>query len=293
MTKEEAYKIIEDYNYCYDKKYEDDLNYLNALNYLIEQEEDNSNYLLAKGAFYYEHKNFNEAIKYYVMSASKNNYQALTNLGYIYYYGRCGEKNYEKAFNYYNEAAKANVLEAKLKLADMYKNGYYVDKDNKKALELVKEIYEVEKENDLIYALIPECALRLGGYYIESNQEESAINILKEGKEFLKKRMFYESFFGNFTIMDGIVSLLYSISTPDVVSLDIYDLFYILKTPIEISFIFNETEYLVTSFLYNDKIMIHFLDDEYTSIKDFLSNASINDTSLRCLVYNIKEFIIS
>ena len=53
-------------------------------------------------------------------------------MGYIWYYGRTGERNYKKAFEYFSTMMEKENLVATCKIADMYKNGYYVEKNQEK-----------------------------------------------------------------------------------------------------------------------------------------------------------------
>ena len=79
------------------------------MNFLVKETKD-SNYLVELGARYYEAKEFDLALKYYELAAEYNNRYAISDLGYIWYYGRTGERNYEKAFYYFDKARKMGDL---------------------------------------------------------------------------------------------------------------------------------------------------------------------------------------
>ena len=103
MTVQEAKNICEEYYYNTRPGDEDSFLYTEALRYLIEETKD-SDYMVELGAYCYESRQFDLALKYYEMAADQNNIFAISNLGYIWYYGRTGEKDYEKAFCYFNKA---------------------------------------------------------------------------------------------------------------------------------------------------------------------------------------------
>ena len=80
-----------------------------ALEYLIRETKD-PQYIMMLGGIYYEERRFDLALKYYEMAAEYNDLDAIIGLGYIWYYGRTGEKNYEKAFYYYDRARQMGEL---------------------------------------------------------------------------------------------------------------------------------------------------------------------------------------
>ncbi|MBP2056873.1 TPR repeat protein [Lactobacillus colini] len=88
-----------------------------------------SDELLDIGAAAYREGNYQKAQEYYEKSANLHNAQAACNLGYIYEYGRTGEKDTEKAFYYYSEAALLGNANAFYKVGDSYLYGNFVAKN--------------------------------------------------------------------------------------------------------------------------------------------------------------------
>ena len=82
---------------------EDRFLYTEALEFLIRETKDD-NYMVELGAFYYEQRRFDLALKYYELAAESDNLYAICDLGYIWYYGRTGERDYEKAFACFDKA---------------------------------------------------------------------------------------------------------------------------------------------------------------------------------------------
>lgn len=95
----------------------------------MKEEYSESDRLLDIGAKAYQVGDYNKAQKYYEKAANMHNAQAACNLGYIYEYGRTGEKNPEKAFYYYSEAALLGNANAYYKLGDCYLYGDFVAKN--------------------------------------------------------------------------------------------------------------------------------------------------------------------
>lgn len=84
------------------------------------------------------------AAELYEMAMDAGCYQSIINLGYIWEYGRTGERNYEKAFRYYALAASLEPSsEAVYKLGDMYARGEYVERNVKRAYRLWRRSYDL------------------------------------------------------------------------------------------------------------------------------------------------------
>lgn len=140
MTILEAKRICSDYYNMTNPSEEDTFLYTEALKFLIEEAKD-ADYMVELGGLYYEDRQFDLALKYYELAAEYNNLYAISNLGYIWYYGRTGERNYEKAFYYFDKARQMGDVIAAYKVADMYKNGYYVEKDYEKYKAIIEDLY--------------------------------------------------------------------------------------------------------------------------------------------------------
>lgn len=126
FTIESAKQVLDDYYDLVHSKYEDDIQFINALEFLI-QETNNPEYMVELGVWYYGQKQFDLAEDYYLMAAKLNYVDAYECLGYIYYYGRVGQPDYEKAFHYYKLASDQGILwqpinwQICIRMAIMYK----------------------------------------------------------------------------------------------------------------------------------------------------------------------------
>ena len=136
--------------------------------YLEEIENENAAAMTNLGSLYYTgrcgEQNYEKAVKYYTMADKYGERQATENLGYCYYYGRTGEVDYKKAYHYFVKGALDNHLNSLYKIGDMYKNGYYVEKDEKEAFYIYTHCYEQMTEAcaEMIGADI---CLRMGNVY--------------------------------------------------------------------------------------------------------------------------------
>ncbi len=97
--------------------------FIEAMKYLIEELHDPGD-MMYLGGYYYEIRRFDLALKYYELAATYDYDPAYECLGYIWYYGRTGERNYKKAFEYFSKLMEKGNPVSTYKVADMYKNGY-------------------------------------------------------------------------------------------------------------------------------------------------------------------------
>ena len=98
------------------------------------------------GALYYRggilEQDYPRAMELYELARSEGCGQAAVNLGYIYEYGRTGEKNLQKAYECYAFAcAISENAEALYKLGDMYSRGYTGKPDLQAARKLWEKSY--------------------------------------------------------------------------------------------------------------------------------------------------------
>ena len=106
-------------------------------------------------------QDYGRAAELYEMAMDNGCYQSIINLGYIWEYGRTGERDFERAFQYYALAsALAPSAEATYKLGDMYARGEYVERNIKRAYGLWCRSYDLADEDDVCELAQP--AARIG-----------------------------------------------------------------------------------------------------------------------------------
>ncbi len=104
--------------------------------------------LLNIGAQAYRKGDYEKAKEYYKKSADLGQSQAACNLGYIYAYGRTGNRDHEKAFYYFNLAAIDGNANASYKIGDAYYWGNFVKKQS-----LLAYRYYRQAESQLSYVV--------------------------------------------------------------------------------------------------------------------------------------------
>lgn len=164
--------------------------------YLEEINNGNAEAMTNLGSLYYTgrcgEQNYEKAVKYYKMADEHGERQATENLGYCYYYGRNVAVDYEKAFHYFVKGALDGHLNSLYKIGDMYRNGYYVKKDEAEAFCIYSRCYE--EMTDECYELIgADICLRMGDVYfyaIGTEQRlETALKFYQEAERCFYKRI--------------------------------------------------------------------------------------------------------
>ena len=286
FTIESSKQILDDYYDLTQPTYEDDIQLINALEYLI-KETHNPEYMVELGGWYYGQKQFDLAEEYYLMAAKLDYNNAYECLGYIYYYGRVGQPDYEKAFHYYKLASDQGNLVAAYKLADMYKNGYYVQKDYPKYVQIIKDLYPKIQGATNTFDPVPEIYSRLAKIYVEEGNEDQAIQLLLIAKEFQSQRLIYSQFFGDLTIMKYIVNDLYSLIQFDPDYMDLFDLYYALQKPCKVAIEILGEDHIIEA-KYEDGLFFICMDNKnYEDVDQFFLKAKINGEPISTQYVNV------
>ena len=289
MTRREAETILQDYYESSNPTEEERFRYAEALKFLIEVTKE-SDYMVELGAMYYEESFYDLALKYYEMAAEYNNRYAITDLGYIWYYGRTGEKNYEKAFFYFNKAREMGDLIAAYKAADMYRNGYFVEKDERKYKSIIEELYPEVKKAVSLDAPLPEVYTRLARIRSEEGKREEALELYDAARDFLSRRIALHPFFGDLNIMKWMIADIYKLREFDPEYFELYDLYHVLASPAKVSFVYNESEHEVEAVREGEGLAIRFDDRWFRSIDDFFNKAELEDEHITTLWEDVYDF---
>lgn len=103
-----------------------------------------SNDLLDTGAEAYRNGDYLTAQKYYTQAAKLGNAQAMCNLGYIYEYGRTGQRDYKKAFYCFKMAADKDNAVACYKVGDICFYGDAFKKDYDLDSHIIKKLRKLQ-----------------------------------------------------------------------------------------------------------------------------------------------------
>lgn len=286
----EAKKICSDY---WDKitnpTEEDSFLYTEALKYLIEETKD-PNWMVDLGSFYYEAKEFDLALKYYELAAEHNNRWAVSNLGYIWYYGRTGRRDYEKAFRYFSRAREMGDLIAAYKVADMYKNGYYVARDFEKYRQIIEELYPKVKNARYLEDPLPEIFTRLAGIRAKEGKTEEALDLYDRARDFLAQRIRNHPFFGDLNIMKWTVQDIYALRPFDPEDMDLWDLYYVLSTPAKVSFAFEDMRHWAEAAEEEGGIAVCYDGKWFRTVDDFFGKAELDGELLTARYAELYDF---
>ena len=290
MKYSDAMDIVEDLRWKRDLTEDEEERYIEALSYLI-QDTNNSRYMVELGGYYYEQKHFDLALKYYEMADLAGDKWAAEGLGYIWYYGRTGEKDYMKAFEYYSKASMNGNINSSLKVADMYKHGYYVEEDYDKYREIIEELYDEYIGNIGDYAHpngpAPEICSRLAGIRKKEGRTEEAVELLDHTISWLAERIRFNQFFGNVSMMEMAIRELYTMIDIDYEDLNMFDMFEVLTRPVKVSFRMHgeDTEHILEA-VDEDGIAIRYDDKWYRSVNELFVKSNLGKEAIH--TYDIR-----
>lgn len=289
MTITEAKSIIDEYEYKSVLTDDEEFLLLEALEFMINTTKE-TEWMVRLGGYHYDKRNFDLALKYYEMADELGDKWAAEGLGYIWYYGRTGEKDYKKAFDYYHKAMDNGNLKSMVKVADMYKNGYGVDKNYDMYVELIEAAYTHVKGVPYLSAPQPEVYTRLARIRQKQGRTDEAIDLYVRAKDFLAQRITYNPFFGDLNIMKWLEEDLYELIDFDRADFDLYDLYVLLKQPVRIAFAYDGKMYEVESVEEDGSISIRFGDSWYRDIDDFFAKATIAGERIPVLYEKLYAF---
>lgn len=289
VTIPEARRICRDYYNKTNPTQEDFFLITEALSFIIEQSKD-PDAMVTLGSLYYEARQFDLALKYYEMAAEHGNLYAISNLGYVWYYGRTGEKNYEKAFYYFNKARQMGDLIAAYKVADMYKNGYYVERSLEKYRSIIEELYPKVKGARWVDEPLPEIFTRLAKIRAEEGQPEEALRLYDEARTFLAQRIRMHPFFGDLNIMKWMIQDVYELREFDRDNVRLYDLYHLLKSPVKVEFRFEDSVHEVEAVEENGETVVRFDDRWFRTADDFFQKAELDGELLTMRFEELYDF---
>ncbi|MBO4902099.1 MAG: sel1 repeat family protein [Lachnospiraceae bacterium] len=289
MTVKEARKIAESFEKNHNPSEEDVFLFTEAMNFLIDTEH-NPRDMMYLGGYYYEIKRFDLALKYYEMAATFDYDPAYECLGYIWYYGRTGERDFEKAFKYFSKLMEKGDPVSTYKVADMYRNGYYVEKDQERYEQIIEDLYPKVKDMNNVFDPVPEVFTRLARIRTSQGKKEEAIDLYLYAKDFLAQRIRHNAFFGNLNIMKWLIDDLYELIDFDMDYFDFFDLYYLLKTPHKISFMHGNKKQKLESVMEGNECTVCFNGKWFHSRDDFFKDACTDNMKLTSIYDDLYAF---
>ncbi|MCR5118960.1 MAG: hypothetical protein K6B44_04990 [Lachnospiraceae bacterium] len=277
MTVKEAREYANGFESRATNTEEEEFLYIEAMRFLIEEEKDPRD-MMWLGGYYYEQRHFDLALKYYEMARSYDYDEAYECLGYIWYYGRTGEKDYKKAYEYFSRLMDTGNPVATYKVADMYKNGYYVEKDYQRYVEIIEDLYDNKVTTfRSLGDPFPEISVRLAEIRRKQGNIEAAVELLIIAKDFLARRISCNPFFGNLNIMRGLIDDLYEMVEFDYEYFDFFDLYHLLKEACLIKFDYEDAQYMIETREEDGMCAIHFDGKWYRDRDEFFAKAKVGD----------------
>lgn len=165
----------------------------------------------------------------------------------------------------------------------MYRNGYYVEKDQQKYEQIIEDLYPKVKDMNNVFDPVPEVFTRLARIRTSQGREEEAVNLYLYAKDFLAQRIRHNAFFGNLNIMKWLIDDLYELIEFDEEYFDFFDLYYLLRTPHKVSFIYEDNEQSLESVMEGNECTVCFNGKWFHSRDDFFKDGCIGNNKLTAI----------
>ena len=263
-----------------------------ALSWLIHERHSPKD-MMYLGGIYYERKDFALARKYYEMAAEQDYEPAHSCLGYLYYYGRTGERDYEQAFLHFQKSMELGNSVSTYKVADMYKNGYYVQRDYAKYTGMIEALWKRVRKMQYLEDPVPEVAVRLAGIRAGQGKNEEAVSLYLQAKSYLAQRIEHHPFFGNFTIMKDLIHNLYRLIPVDRDNLDFYDLYEVQAQPCQVTFYDKGKPCQILAAAEGTDMVISFGGKCFRTVDDFMQKGMLDGELLSSRAGQFYDFEVT
>ncbi len=276
MTIEQAQEIIRgiDYPHATDEA----LEALKTAYQVMYAETDDLGFLFNLGGVYYDQREFDKAIPYFLRAAEADLDPALESLGFAYLYGNGVEVDDEKAFDYFSRSAEKGNRESRYKIADMFRDGRYVNADYNKYVLIIEQLWEEDHNPDgkVFSDPFPEIAIRLAEIRYEQNRKEESLTLYRQARDFMEFRMTQDLFWGNFEIMKRCVIGMDTLFDVDLSNFNFWDLYAMLRTPIDITMTIGDVDHHIISSEVDGHMVVLADGEQYDNIDTFMQWGKID-----------------
>ena len=242
--------------------------------------EDRSIFCYNLAIYYRNIKEFELEKKYLEIGEMQDDTACKEELGFIWYYGLCGQVDYKKAYKYFNDCGTRRSL---YMISDIYHKGQYLAKNDYMAREIIEDLIvdlESEKNNPefTISTIFPEVAVRLAKLNIEEKKvTEFDLDNLFEARDILALRQQRRPFWGNIKTMHEILDATELMAGGDeFLIIDLYDLLTFDSPMGVITFDYNDEIHQIDVFQYDGITVYQYNDKWYRGAEDFLDKAVID-----------------
>lgn len=241
------------------------------------------------GDYYNGNRRADLAISYWERSAENGFEAAYAGLGDIYFFGEIGEFDYEKAFYYYSKGAEKDNRYCKYMVADMYKDGLFVQQNYEKYKLLIEELYNDNKDDENS-SILPDIILRLARIRAKEKDIDNAINLYSDAINKYINVVVKRKYLAYISRILEANDELHQLRRFDVDELNIFNISYLMKSPIRIIFMYEDDSYEIETVNEEDGIVVHFGNKWYRSVEEFYKNAKIVNDSITTLAYELYGF---
>lgn len=245
--------------------------------------------------YYRDIKNFQLEKKYLEIGAELGEPFSKEQLGFLWYYGLCGEQDYERAFHYFEDCRTRRSL---YMIADMYRYGYYVAQDMVKSRAIIENLFtRVESERKdsrfVVSTLFPEIALRLVKMDLEEGEDtEFDLDCIFDAREILTIRQQRRPFWGNIKTLHEVLETTADMCGNDYEFIDLYDLLTFEARNAVVAFNYNGTKQTLEIFENDGEVIYQFCQKWFHGAEDFLEKARIDGQRITTVFDHITNIAV-
>ena len=235
----------------------------------------------------FSNKNYKKIIK--LFEEHPDNPILAENMGDVYCYGYGVDIDYEKALSYYNYATLRGNLIAQYKLGLMYKYGLGCTVNTKNYETLVKLTYKTVKAyNKFLLPCFTEVILELSKIEFDKGNAKRSLSYAKEALK-NEKMVLCMPRCRPFDRILKIINQIYKLAQFDDKKMDVYDIYYVLQSNSQVTFMLNKRRYIITSQSFENYQEIKFNGKVYRGINRFIENATLKNNYLTFYNDEIKD----
>lgn len=143
-----------------------------------------------------------------------------------------------------------------------------------------------------VFDPVPEVFTRLAKIRTSQGKKDEAIDLYLYAKDFLAQRIRYNAFFGNLNIMKWLIDDLYELIDFDEGFFDFFDMFYLLKSPHKITFMYEDKKHDLESVMEGGECAVCFDGKWFHSRDDFFKEASVDNKKLTSVYDDLYAFVV-
>lgn len=250
--------------------------YIDGMKFLIESKDD-ADCMWGLAGYYKDYGAIDDAMQYYELAIATGGPGPEGSIAWVWYNGDMGVRDYKKAFEYFSKSMESGSLSSEYMVAQMYHKGQYVARDEARYERMIEDLASRPGVSDSYEYPESEIYLSLAQIRKRQGKQAEAADLCLRAKA---RVVWYAEHIGvafESELMGRIIDELYSLISFDEDTADIFDLYYLLKTPHKIKLRYEDQELSLESSEDEGRCAINFNGKWFRDRYEFYARATIGD----------------